>query len=221
MIDQGTGCVASLATGGIAEEFSLIHAVKSGASLVCSSGDKLLGGPQCGLVIGDRVLVRRMRDNPLYRALRVDKLTLAALSATLDAYLSDQENTIPVLAMLAIDPETIRKRCEAWARSLASPTVDATVVPTESAIGGGTAPGAAVQSFAVALMVRGMSAGQIAASLRRLDPPIISRIHEGHVMLDLRTVPESADGAAIRMMQEAFEARPGDVIHARRTGISE
>ncbi len=139
--DQGTGCMIAPEACGLGAQSSFARSVRSGAALVCASGDKLMGGPQCGLLAGEARMIRKLRDNPLYRALRVDKLTYAALEATLLAYVSGQAETLPVVRMLATPPERIRQRCEEWARALVSEKVSAEVIATESVVGGGTAPG--------------------------------------------------------------------------------
>ncbi len=106
-----------------------------------ASGDKLLGGPQCGILVGDENLVHKLRTNPLHRAMRVDKLTYAALEATLVAHLSDGAESIPVFQMLSMKAERIRGRCACWADALALENVQAEIVPTSSVVGGGTTPG--------------------------------------------------------------------------------
>jgi len=218
MVDQGTGCVESLAEYGLGQQSSFLESARSGAALVCASGDKLLGGPQCGLIAGDRTIVGKLRSNPLYRALRVDKLTLAALEATILAYLSDRADTIPVIRMLGLSAEAIRTRCEAWARELALNAVEASVTPTASVVGGGTTPGATLASFAIALRVRGLNADQLAALLRRMDPPVIARIHEGRVLLDLRTVPESMDQAALSALRAGLLTHAAGVTAEDQSG---
>jgi L-seryl-tRNA(Ser) seleniumtransferase len=205
--DQGTGCVVQLADFGIDAESNWLRSARSSAALVSASGDKLLGGPQCGILTGDPNLIARIRANPLARAFRVDKLTYAALQATLLAYLAGEEETIPVIAMLRADAESIRQRCERLAESLRARGFAADTVATSSVIGGGTAPGASLPSFAVALQHDAMTESELAAKLRQCDPPIIARTHQGRVLLDLRTVaPE--DDAAIAKAVSALEKSP-------------
>jgi L-seryl-tRNA(Ser) seleniumtransferase len=205
MVDQGTGCILPLHEHGLGQQSSFLDAVKSGAALVCASGDKLLGGPQAGIVVGQRKLVGELHKNPLYRAFRVDKLTIAALEATLLAYLSGQTDSIPVAQMLTMPAAAIRTRCERWAAVLESEQVSAGVIQTESMVGGGTTPGATLPSFAVTLEHRSMSADALAARLRHLDPPVIGRIHGGRVLLDLRTVDPNADDAAVEILRTALQ----------------
>jgi L-seryl-tRNA(Ser) seleniumtransferase len=204
--DQGTGCVVRLEDYGLEEQSSWVRSATSGAALVSASGDKLLGGPQCGILVGKRNLVERLRANPLARALRVDKLTYAALQATLLAYVAGREETIPAIAMLRMSAESIRARCEAMAEALRRSGFDAETVPTSSVIGGGTTPGATLPSFAVALRHADWSDEEMAAALRRLDPPVIARVHQGQLLLDLRTVAVE-DDAALTEMISTLEAR--------------
>ena len=199
--DQGTGCVVDLGAFGMAGESSWVESAASGVALVASSGDKLLGGPQCGLLVGAREPIERIRANPLFRALRVDKLTYAALEATLLAYLAGDEGTIPAIAMLRMGAEEIRARCVVWAEALGSAEVSAEVVPTRSLVGGGTTPGASLPSFAVALRDVRRSEGALAARLRGMEPGGVGRVSEGRVLLDLRTVMEGEDEEVIGVLR--------------------
>lgn len=202
--DQGTGCLVDLETFGLHGESSLRRSVRSGASLVAASGDKLLGGPQCGLLVGSEQAIAKLRSNPLFRALRVDKLTYAALEATLMAYRVGDEDEIPVLGMLRTPAEAIRRRCERWADELRNDAVRATVVETRCVIGGGTTPGASVASFAVSLRVAGLSEAGLAARLRGLELPVVARVNEGQVLLDLRTVAPADDDVVLAMLRTEF-----------------
>jgi L-seryl-tRNA(Ser) seleniumtransferase len=202
--DQGTGCVVNLRGCGIAEESSWVASVASGVSLVACSGDKLLGGPQCGLLVGKREVVEKLRLNPLARALRVDKLIYAALEATLLAYLSGGEQSIPSIGMLHIHKEVLERRCQMLVESIGSEEISAEVVPVCSVVGGGTTPGASLPGFAVALRHTGMNEGIFAARLRRLDPPVIARTGEGRVILDLRTVKVEEDEDLARMLRQVL-----------------
>jgi L-seryl-tRNA(Ser) seleniumtransferase len=204
--DQGTGCVVDLAEYGIPNESSWGASATSGATLVASSGDKLLGGPQCGILIGEHSVIERIRANPLYRALRVDKLTYAALQATLLTYIAGNEQSLPIISMLRMPSETIKQRCEIWTQDLQSPWLSAEVTPTRSLVGGGTTPGASLPSFAVALKHAQMSESTLAALLRRLDPPILTRTSDDRVLLDLRTVPATNDRDIIRLLHKALGA---------------
>ena len=202
--DQGTGCLVDLTEFGFLGEGSLRESVRRGVDVVAASGDKLLGGPQCGLLVGSDAVVERIRANPLFRALRVDKLTYAALEATLHAYLAGREDEVPVLRMMRLPPEAVRVRCDAWVEALGSEKVGAEVIPAQTAVGGGTTPGATLASFAVRLQVDGMSEAALARHLRGLEPPVVGRVSGGFVLLDLRTVPAEDDSELIAMLQTAL-----------------
>jgi L-seryl-tRNA(Ser) seleniumtransferase len=210
--DQGTGCIAPLEELGIADQSSFIASARIGVALVCASGDKLLGGPQCGILVGEEDAIRKLRANPLYRAFRVDKLAVAALEATLLAYLAGDVESIPAIRMIALSADAIRERCERWAAQLNSDYVRSEAVSVESVVGGGTTPGASLKSYAVALKHERMSEGELAALLRGLDPPVIARVSEGRVLLDLRTVAEEDDPPILELLREALssEARVED-----------
>lgn len=217
--DQGTGCVVPLDEYGVQSESSWVASAAAGAALVACSGDKLLGGPQCGILVGDRKTLERIRVNPLFRVLRADKLTYAALQATLLAYLEGQELRIPSVAMIAMPATAVRRRCEVWAAMLQCTPLAVDVVSTRSVVGGGTTPGASLPSFAVALRHPEMGDSSLSAFLRGLERPIVGRLSGGQVLLDLRTVPESEDDALIRMLQTAMGGESGkDANDAARDG---
>jgi len=207
--DQGTGCVVDLSDLGITSESSWIQTVASGIGLVACSGDKLLGGPQCGILVGAAALIQRIRSNPLFRAMRIDKLTYAALQATLLAYLTRTEDTLPSIAMMRRSSDEIRQRCIAIERALSSFDVVAEVIETESVVGGGTTPGASLASFGLALRHPVMSEAMFARRLRDLDPPVIARSHQGRILLDLRTVPSDQDPVLIHLLQQVMVSTSG------------
>jgi len=188
--DRGSG---SLATQ-VPDEPSVRESLGAGAGLVCFSGDKLLGGPQSGIIVGQRTLIDRLRTHPLMRALRVDKLTLAALEATLIEYLAGREpDTVPVARMMAQSVEAIERRARELADVLRRADWSVSLVPGASTIGGGSAPGVELPTMLLAITREGLSANDIDARLRALDPPIIARIEHDQVVLDLRTVLEEQD----------------------------
>jgi len=158
--------------------------------VVTYSGDKLLGGPQAGLLSGRREIIARIRSNPLFRALRVDKLTYAALEATLLAYVRSDHNAIPALRMMRLTAEDIRARAESLAQTVAarSARLQIKVDAGNSVIGGGAAPGATLPTFVLAITCEHLSADELAARLRAAEPPVITRVEEGRVLLDLCTV---------------------------------
>jgi len=178
---------------GLADEPSVRGSLAAGADLVCFSGDKLLGGPQAGILVGRRPLVDQLRSHPLMRAFRVDKLTYAALEATLLEYLAGRaDETVPVRRMLALDVETIEDRARGLAERLAAQGWDVSLVSGSSAVGGGSAPGLALPTVLVAIEREGLTADAIEARLRALATPVIARIVDDRVVLDLRTVPEES-----------------------------
>jgi L-seryl-tRNA(Ser) seleniumtransferase len=174
--DQGTGLIAPLDEVGIRAEPTLVESSRAGSALIASSGDKLLGGPQCGLLIGKAELIERIRKNPLFRAFRVDKLTYAGLEATLMDYLPGRQNSIPIMRMLHVSTAKLAKRCEQIVREIGSAELAAEVVSAESLIGGGTAPSARLPSWAISLRHATLQPQSLFFALRQLDPPIIARI---------------------------------------------
>ena len=200
--DQGTGLIASLETAGIASEPTLPDSFQAGSDLIAASGDKLLGGPQCGLLIGRAELVQSIRKNPLYRTYRVDKLTYAALEATLMDYAAEKDFSIPVQRMLQATAGEIFERCEWMSSKVNCAELAAEAVQVESLIGGGTAPKARLQSAAVALRHAMLEPHALLQALRRLDPPVVGRIHDDHVLLDLRTVEPEFDKTLASLLQQ-------------------
>jgi L-seryl-tRNA(Ser) seleniumtransferase len=197
MEDLGSGALVDLQNFGIGGEPSVLDSLRSGVDIVTYSGDKLLGGPQAGLISGRADLVARMRANSLFRALRVDKLTYAALEATLLAYVKRDYDAIPALRMMRLTKEEIGKRAETLAveiqSSHAKSRMSLEVIDGESVIGGGAAPSSVLPTRLLALSCEGLSADDLAARLRSSDPPIIARVEQGRVLLDLRTVFEDQD----------------------------
>jgi L-seryl-tRNA(Ser) seleniumtransferase len=192
--DLGSGLLISLERYGLAGEPTARDAIAAGASLVFMSGDKLLGGPQAGIVAGDPALIARLRSNPLARALRVDKLTLAALQATLALYRDPETvvRSVPVLAMLTAPVAAIRARAEAVATRIRAHGIEASVVDSTASVGGGAFPAARIASAALSFA---RDAVGVEARLRMAQAPIVGRIASGAVLLDLRTVPAAQDAA--------------------------
>ena len=192
MEDLGSGALFDLRTVGITDETGVLDSLRSGVHVVTYSGDKLLGGPQSGLISGREDLVKKMRGNSLFRALRVDKLTYAALEATLLAYVKRDYVAIPVLRMMELSKIEIAKRAEALVANLEK-NLKAELVEGESLLGGGSAPSAVLATTLIALTCQNLSADQFAAHLRASDPSVIARVEEGRVVLDLRTVLPEQD----------------------------
>ncbi|MGE3276906.1 MAG: L-seryl-tRNA(Sec) selenium transferase [Vicinamibacterales bacterium] len=190
--DIGSGLVSDAVAG----EPAVQDALAEGAALVCFSGDKLLGGPQAGIIAGQASLVDELRRHPLMRAFRVDKLTLAALEATLAEHLAGRATTtVPVARMLAATPDEIGGRAQRLAESLAAAGWIATLVPGSSAVGGGSAPGLALPTMLLSVAHPSRSATALEARLRDGAPPIVARIQDDRLVLDLRTVDPSDDEA--------------------------
>jgi L-seryl-tRNA(Ser) seleniumtransferase len=158
------------------------------------SGDKLLGGPQAGIIVGHTAQLDRIRTHPLMRALRVDKMTYAALEATLEEYVAGRAgSTIPVPAMIAMPVDAIARRARALADALSAAGVEARIIDGASTIGGGSAPGSTLPTRLIEIESQSASAEQIERHLREYEVPIIARIEHDCVVLDLRTVDSSDD----------------------------
>ncbi len=201
--DLGSGLMLALDAFGLSGEPTASSALASGATLVLMSGDKLLGGPQAGIILGSSAAVARLRKNPFARAMRVDKLTLSALEATLRLYLEPERalKEIPVLAMLTAPAAEIETRARAVARAVRDAGMEAQVIPSKSSVGGGAFPTAEIPSIAIVLS--GMP-NDIEAKLRSGDPPVIARIADGKVLLDLRSVQPREDGTLSRAVVMAL-----------------
>ncbi|HSJ30182.1 MAG TPA: L-seryl-tRNA(Sec) selenium transferase [Longimicrobiales bacterium] len=194
--DIGSGLLMEPADLGLpAGEPTPQASIRAGAGIITMSGDKLLGGPQCGIVLGSADLLERMRRNPLCRALRVDKLTLAALAATLRLYLEPARarREIPVLRMLTIPQADIERRAVALAAQCDTPVLRMRVASGLSAVGGGAAAGAALPTSLLLVQCEGMAVHELEARLRTRTPHVITRISDDAVALDLRTVPPDDD----------------------------
>jgi len=191
--DLGSGSLAR-----IGDEPTPAESLRAGADLVCFSGDKLLGGPQAGIVVGRRDLVSALRSNPLFRALRPSKLVLAALGATLRLYRSapDLPAALPVLGWLArpiADLERVGRAAAAMLRDRLGEGYRVEVVPSSCEVGGGAAPCVELPTRALAVSHPSVGAEQIAARLRRARPAVVGRVHEGRLLLDLRGIRDATE----------------------------
>ena len=186
--DLGSGAFFDLQSVGVKGEGTVLDSLHLGVDAVTYSGDKLLGGPQAGMISGRADLVARMRSNSLFRALRVDKLTYAALEATLLAYVKRDYNSIPALRMMHLSKEEIAVRAESLSRELAPTALQITLIDGESVIGGGAAPSAVLPTKLLALECESLSAHELAARLRTAEMPVIVRVEDSKVLIDLRTV---------------------------------
>jgi L-seryl-tRNA(Ser) seleniumtransferase len=205
--DLGSGLLLSLAEYGLEGEPTAQDGVRAGATLLTMSGDKLLGGPQAGIILGERAAISAVRANPLVRSYRVDKLTLAALEATLALYRDPPRaiREIPVLAMLTASQEAVRERATGLCAAFATNGATVSVVDVDASVGGGAFPAARLPSAAVA--VTG-DAERIERELRTGEPPVVARVADGRVLLDPRTILAEDDAALARAVREAI-ARAG------------
>jgi L-seryl-tRNA(Ser) seleniumtransferase len=199
MEDLGSGALIDLRSVGITGEPGVLDSLRAGVDIVTYSGDKLLGGPQSGLISGRADLVARMRSNSLFRALRVDKLTYAALEATLLAYVKRDHDAVPVLRMMRLSKDEIAGRAEKIVSEIESAVTKSSLnlelVDGESVIGGGAAPSAILPTRLIALTHANFSVDELSSRLRASTPPIIARVEEGRVLLDLRTVFPEQDAS--------------------------
>ena len=215
--DLGSGTLLDTARYGLPAEPTVQDSVVAGADLVTFSGDKLLGGPQAGLIVGRASLIAELRQHPLTRALRVDKSTLAALQATLLHYTrGEAEREVPVWRMIATSLDELAARAAHLAAGLRAAGIPATVVQATSTIGGGALPGETLPTWAVAVAAAAPDA--LAAALRHGDPPVVGRIVEGQLLLDLRTVPPGMDEAVLRAVQVAWERMTNDEGRTTKDG---
>ncbi len=195
--DLGSGCLADLRTQGIDEPL-VSESVAAGVNLLSFSCDKLLGGPQTGIIAGDAELVTRVRRNPMYRAFRVDKLIIQALEATLLALLQEDWQAIPALRMIFTQSNELKSRAERVAMLLGSYS---TVRESESPIGGGSTPDQTLPTWVVDLTVVNPNAFE--KQLRSNEPPVVARIEHDNVVLDMRTVAETEVNELVAAVKRA------------------
>jgi len=203
--DQGSGVLIDLAPFGLPDEPTVRSSIEAGVDLVSISGDKLLGGPQAGILAGKKQVIDRLKKHPLARALRLDKMTLAALEATLRLYLDPERalREIPTLRMLTESPESVEARAKELAKRIgAIAALGAAVVPDVSRAGGGALPLADIPTSAVALECRGMSANDLEQALRLGEPTIVARIREDRVLLDPRTLSDVETDLVVARLAE-------------------
>lgn len=181
--DLGSGALLDTAAYGLAHEPTVQESLAAGVDLVCFSGDKLLGGPQAGLILGKKVMIDKIKRHPLARAVRADKTCLAGIGATLLHYLKDEaQREIPVWRMMSLTLEQLKARAETWREALGQ----GEVIPSESTIGGGSLPGECISTFVLAIDVR--SPDTFMKKLREGNPPVIARTENSRVLFDPRTV---------------------------------
>lgn len=203
--DLGSGALLDTEPFGLGHEPTVAERVRAGADIVCFSGDKLLGGPQAGILVGRGEAIARVKRHPLMRALRVDKVTLAGLAATLVHYERGEATTaVPVWRAIATPPAALAARASAWLEALRSVAPGAELRESSSAIGGGTLPEVTLPTTVLALPPG--DADGLAARLRHGDPPVVGRIEDGRVVLDPRTVMPWEDEVLVRRLREAVGA---------------
>jgi L-seryl-tRNA(Ser) seleniumtransferase len=196
MADLGSGCMIDLGKYGIHGEPTVQSIVKAGVDIITFSGDKLLGGPQAGIILGREKMIQKIQKNPLLRAVRIDKLSLASIEATLMQYLDEEKavKDIPTLRMLTQPIEIIRKRAQRIYTSLKKDTggrAEMEIIKDKSQAGGGSLPGADFPTFAVSIKPSGISVNELEKRLRLGNPPVIARIKENALLLDARTVGDA------------------------------
>lgn len=196
--DLGSGCLRDLRPLGISDEPTVSETLRTGVDVVTFSGDKLLGGPQAGIIAGGRATLDRIRENPLFRALRVDKMTISILEFTLSAYLREDYSAIPIQRMIHTSLEEIEIRARRVARRLKRiPGLEVELVDGSSVIGGGSTPGRDLPSKLLALNHDHLSASGMAEHLRHQTPPVVARVENDQLLLDLRTVFEDQEDKII------------------------
>jgi L-seryl-tRNA(Ser) seleniumtransferase len=202
--DQGTGAIASIKDFAVADGANLSESCKMGVDIIAASGDKLFGGPQAGIILGKSNLVDLIVQNPLLRILRPDKLTYAALQATIRDYLDGHLQEIPIYRMLGTTRGELRQRASQIAASLNRRQLSLEVVEIESVVGGGTTPSSTIPSIGLAIRGTTRTAGDTAALLRKASPPIIARVEDNAIVLDLRTVLPELDTAVSKVLDEVL-----------------
>ncbi|MFZ2950519.1 MAG: L-seryl-tRNA(Sec) selenium transferase [Desulfuromonadaceae bacterium] len=208
MADIGSGSLLDLSRYGITGETPVQEYLKAGVDVITCSGDKMLGGPQAGIILGTREIVARLRKNQLLRALRIDKLTLAALEATLRLYRDEREAVaeIPTLRMLTLQPAALKVKASSWIRRLRPKipaSVNLMVVAGNSQVGGGSLPLLDLPTFLLSVAAEGWSPRRIDAAFRGRKIPVLGRIQKGQYLLDLRTL-QDADFAALVDAMDVF-----------------
>jgi L-seryl-tRNA(Ser) seleniumtransferase len=203
MEDLGSGALIPLEPMGIIGEPTVHSSLRAGVDVVTYSGDKLLGGPQAGILSGNPETIARIRSNPLFRALRVDKLIYSVLESTLLAYVRQQYEAIPTLRFMRIPREELLRRAEALAARLLENchSLRIEVVACSSVVGGGAAPGWELPSHAVAITAKAIGANELLRRLRGSNPPVVARVEEGRVLLDVRTIFPTDEAEIVSALQ--------------------
>jgi len=210
MSDLGSGSLLDLSVCGLPAEPTVQQVIKDGADVVTFSGDKLLGGPQAGIIVGKKSYIDQMKKNPLTRAVRIDKFTVAALEATLREYIDPQTawQCIPTLTMLSANVNILKQRAENLTEELTAAVyelADCVVVPTASAVGGGALPTAALPSWAVEVSPRDMSVFELSVRLREQEPALIGRLQDEKLLLDMRTILPGEESILVQVLTDVLK----------------
>jgi len=210
MEDLGSGSLIDLSQFGFPKEPTVQEIVKAGVDVVTFSGDKLLGGPQAGIIVGNREIIDRIKKNPLNRALRIDKFTLASLESVLREYYDTHSalKEVPTLRMLTIPPELVKKRAQLLGRKIKTKLTgicDVVCVPTLSRVGGGALPEYNIDSSAIQLKPCSMKIVEFERALRKLDTPVIGRIENDCFLLDMRTIQDREVAQLAALLLQIFE----------------
>jgi L-seryl-tRNA(Ser) seleniumtransferase len=221
MVDLGSGCLVDLSPYGIAKEPTVQEALEAGVDLITFSGDKLLGGPQAGIMVGRKKYLDLIEKNPLSRALRIDKLTLSGLEFTLRIYGNQAQavDRIPVLRMLTYPSDKLDRRVKRFRRQLTERLASSCRVKVKedvSQVGGGALPLHRLPTRVIALGPLTATAATMEERLRKSDPPVIARVQEGEVLLDLRTVAENDEKALLDILCQALQGRMAETNGRRR-----
>lgn len=197
--DLGSGTFIDTAQFGLEHETTVQEALEAGADLVCFSGDKLLGGPQAGIIVGKKKLIDKLKKHPMARAIRADKAALAGLSATLLHYLKDEaKSTIPLWQMISMDVDSINKRVRNWIKVLKT----GELIEGDSAVGGGSLPGELLPTYLLSIKVE--KPEKIMKKLRQQEPPIIARVQDDRIVFDPRTILDHQEKDFLSSLQKAF-----------------
>jgi L-seryl-tRNA(Ser) seleniumtransferase len=203
--DLGSGVLFDLGAAGVKDEPTVREVVASGCDMISFSGDKLLGGPQAGIIVGSKSAIERLSKHPLYRALRLDKLTLSLLEQTLISYLRPEpEKELPVLSMIMMDASDIKTRAEKFAATVGGGTHSSKIkcfpIKTNAAAGGGSLPGESIESWGVVVNIGSLKPARLMEKLRASDPPIIAIVQEDQVILDFRTLSDQDEKLLIEAL---------------------
>ena len=207
--DLGSGLLMDLTPYGLPREPTVREALKTGIDLVTFSGDKLLGGPQAGIIVGNRDVIDKVRKHPMARALRIDKLTLAALEATLRLYLDPQKalQRIPTLRMLSLPVEELQRRCENLLPHLLThigDKADCSIIETTATVGGGALPLAELPGCVIALAPKQISLNELTTRLRSCEPAVIGRIQDDRFLIDPRTLNQDDEDLLLKALKQIF-----------------